>query len=158
VRNGPMVARRRLGTALRQLRETAGMKIEDAAAVLECSAAKISRLENGKGVPYQRDVRDLVSSYGYAAGERLDELLGLAEVGRLPGRYHDYEGLFRRISDPADLYRFYELEIDAAVIKAFEADLVPAILRSNRYVDAVCSMKSPPMTAADRARFVKFHG
>ncbi|MDQ3152316.1 MAG: helix-turn-helix domain-containing protein, partial [Actinomycetota bacterium] len=49
--------RRRLGAELRNLREQAGLKIEDIAAELECSPSKVSRLETGKGIPKSRDVR-----------------------------------------------------------------------------------------------------
>src|SRR5215470_10308698 len=61
---GPAVPRRRLGSELRRLREESGLLIEDVAETLECSTSKISRLENGKGIPKIRDVRDMLGRYG----------------------------------------------------------------------------------------------
>ena len=67
---GPVVTRRRLGGELRRLREGLGLKLEDVARSLECSPSKVSRLENGKGVPRWRDVRDMLDVYGVADGSR----------------------------------------------------------------------------------------
>jgi hypothetical protein len=90
VTRSPMVARRRLGTELPTLREAARKKIEDAADALECSTAKISRLESGKGVPRARNVRDLILLYGPKAKRDQDHLLELAEDGRRQDWWNDY--------------------------------------------------------------------
>ena len=50
------------------LRMVSTKTIEQAAEELECSPAKISRLETGRGVPKQRDVRDLLRLYGVGSG------------------------------------------------------------------------------------------
>lgn len=61
--HSPVITRRRLGAELRRLRTVSNKTIEQAAEVLECSPAKISRLESGGGVPKVRDVRDLLRLY-----------------------------------------------------------------------------------------------
>jgi transcriptional regulator with XRE-family HTH domain len=152
----PAASRRRLGIELRSLREAAGKRIEDAAAALECSTAKISRLETGKGVPYARDVRDLVARYGDAAKMRLDELLELAEDGRAQEWYGAFKDVLQGDQMADHLLRFYELERDATGMKLFEADLIPGLLQSERYIDAVCSTIAPHYSEKDRARFVEF--
>ena len=69
---GPVVTRRRLGGELKRLRDGPGLKLEDVARRLECSPSKISRLENGKGVPRSRDVRRHARVYGVPDGEKRD--------------------------------------------------------------------------------------
>src|SRR2546426_602181 len=46
--NSPVLQRRRLGAELRRLREAAGKKLDEVAEYLECSEAKISRIETDK--------------------------------------------------------------------------------------------------------------
>ena len=72
---GPVVTRRRLGGELKRLREGRRLKLEDVARRLECSPSKISRLENGKGVPRWRDVRDMLDVYDVPDGDERERLL-----------------------------------------------------------------------------------
>ena len=64
---GVNVLRWEVGNALRDHRLAAKMTIAQAAAELDCSDAKISRLENGQRGALPRDVRDLCSAYGVPA-------------------------------------------------------------------------------------------
>ncbi len=52
-----------LGLRLRELRRAAGLTMRQAADTLDCSEAKVSRLENGKVGVSPRDVRDLLDLY-----------------------------------------------------------------------------------------------
>jgi transcriptional regulator with XRE-family HTH domain len=152
----PAASRRRLGVELRVLREGAGKRIDDAAAALECSTAKISRLENGKGVPYARDVRDLAALYGDVAKARLDELLELAEDGRAQEWYSAFKDVLQGDLMADHLLRYMTLERDAVEMKLFEPDLIPGLLQSEGYIDAVCSIVAPHYSERERARFVQF--
>src|SRR3712207_1536118 len=60
---GQRLARQRLGHGLRALRERANLRLDDAPRGLECSPAKISRLENGLGPAKLWDVRILLDLY-----------------------------------------------------------------------------------------------
>jgi len=151
-----LASRRRLGTELRSLREAAGKKIEDAADVLECSSAKISRLENGKGVPRTRDVRDLVALYGNDAHEKLTELLELAVDGQGQDWWSDFRDVTQGEMFAGHLFQYVALEQDASTIKSFEADLIPGLLQTEEYIDAVCSLVFPEQSQRERARFVDF--
>jgi Helix-turn-helix domain len=53
-----------LGLRLRELRRAAGLTMRRVAEELECSAAKLSRLENGQVRATPRDVRDMLALYG----------------------------------------------------------------------------------------------
>ena len=152
----PAASRRRLGVELRGLREAADKRIEDAAAALECSTAKISRLETGKGVPYARDVRDLATLYGDGAKAKLGELLELAEDGRAQEWYGAYRDVLQGDQMADHLVRLYELERDTTEMKLFETDLIPGLLQSERYIDSVCSIVAPHYSEKERARFVEF--
>ncbi len=101
--SGSTVVRRRLGTALRKLREDANIRIEAAARELECSTAKVSRLENGLGPAKKLEVRALLDLYGVTDADpagrvrplgRRHEVRGLVGVGRRRrrGRHRAFHG------------------------------------------------------------------
>jgi Domain of unknown function (DUF5753)/Helix-turn-helix domain len=136
------------------MREAAGRTIEDAALALECSMSKISRLEMGKGVPFPRDVRDLLALYGTQG--RSAELLDLVTEGRAQDWFSNFRDVFQGEMTADHLHRFFELERNASVIKVFEADLIPGLLQTEEYIDAVCSIVFPERTQKERARFVEF--
>ena len=64
----PTVSRLELAARLRELRVQAGKSIDDAAAELMCSVAKISRMETGGRGVQPRDIRDLCRLYGVSNG------------------------------------------------------------------------------------------
>jgi ribosome-binding protein aMBF1 (putative translation factor) len=70
-----------LGFRLRALREAAGLSQAQAAAALECSDSKVSRIETGEVLASTRDVRGLASLYRVAPAER-DQLVTAARKGR----------------------------------------------------------------------------
>ncbi len=152
----PAVARRRLGAELRGLREAAGKRIEDAALTLECSTAKISRLETGKGVPRARDIRDLIVLYGTKAKEQQDYLLELAADGRGQDWWNDYSDVQQGGMFADHLLRYVALERDASSIRSFAPDLIPGLLQNEDYINALASMIFPEQPEKERARFVEF--
>ena len=154
VSRSPIVARRLLGATLRDLRVAADLRIEDAARVLECSSSKVSRLENGKGVPRARDVRDLLKLY--KAQGRADALNDLVNESLSKG-----EGLVSQYSDVLegdmvsdDAARYMELEQGSSAIWSFESDLIPGLLQTESYVDAVARLFYPDHSEEQRRRFV----
>ena len=150
----PAAARRRLGSELRGLRTAAGKRIEDAAKALDCSTAKISRLEGGKGVPYPRDIRDLVLLYG-ADGD-MKRLMELAEEGRAQDWFDDYKDVIEGEMFGVHQERYASLERDASVIRWFEPELIPGLLQSDEYVDAISRAVYPERSDKERKRFVEF--
>lgn len=152
----PVVPRRRLGVALRQLREQARKSLDDAARILECSASKVSRLETGKGVPRSRDIRELIILYGTAAEARRDELLELATEGQRQAWWTEFNDVIQGDLMADHLRRYVELEADASTIKAFEPELVHGLLQTEGYAHAICRAFFPLSSADERARFVEF--
>lgn len=125
---GPVVTRRRLGGELKRLREGRRLKLEDVARRLECSPSKISRLENGKGVPRWRDVRDMLDVYAVPAGDERERLLEWARDGRARMWWQDYADVL----DPV-MAMYVEYEWDAARIDAYEAHVVHGLLQTRDY-------------------------
>ncbi|MDD7966495.1 helix-turn-helix domain-containing protein [Actinomycetospora lemnae] len=125
---GPVVTRRRLGGELKRLREGLGLKLEDVARSLECSPSKISRLENGKGVPRWRDVRDMLEVYRVPEGDERKRLLDWAQSGRAPMWWQDYADVLA-----PDMALYVEYEWDAARIDAYEAHIVHGLLQTRDY-------------------------
>jgi transcriptional regulator with XRE-family HTH domain len=140
---GPVVPRRRLGAELRALREQAGLTIEEVAKALECSVSKVSRLETGRGIPYRRDVRDLLDRYGITDQARRDRLMRWVREGNRQGWWDNYSDVLASDSgDPllrsADkLARYVALEQDASEVRSFETIVLHGLLQTADYARAI---------------------
>jgi transcriptional regulator with XRE-family HTH domain len=151
------MSRRRLGAELRRLREGAGMTLEQAANALECSMSKISRLETGKGLPKQRDVRDLARLYGKEAERSLERLLRLAREGARAGWWQEYTRLLAPepfVFDGAD--RYAALESDASAIMSFDVSAFHGLLQAPEYAQAIVEEMLPQHSRSEIARLVEF--
>jgi transcriptional regulator with XRE-family HTH domain len=129
----PTVRRRRLGHELRQLREAAGLKIDDVAQRLEVSPATISRIETGGVGVRVRDVSDLLDQYGIQGTDRAN-LLTLTREARQPAwwRSRPYSDV---LSEGLDVW--IGLETEAVAIRSFEVQLVPGLLQTSEYARTV---------------------
>lgn len=133
--SGPTVRRRQLGAELRRLREAAGRSIEQAAAHLECSTARISRIETGqRGATVRlRDVKALLELYGAADNQRLtEEITALAREAQTQGWWQPYESVM-----PTGFDILVGLENDATTEHVFEPLLVPGLLQTPEYASAL---------------------
>ena len=138
---GPVVPRRRLGAELRALREQAGLTIDEVAKALECSVSKVSRLETGQGIPYRRDVRDLLDRYGIADPARRDRLMRWVRDGNRQGWWDDFSDVLAPDPEnpllPDNLSRYVALEQDASEVRTFEAMVVHGLLQTEDYARAL---------------------
>jgi transcriptional regulator with XRE-family HTH domain len=150
----PVVPRRRLGSELRSLREASGKTIDEAAAALECSSAKISRLETGKGVPKNRDVRDLLRLYGVDDDELAGRLFALATDGQSQGWWEDYKDLSQETGTEY-VGRYLALEQEATSILGYEGDMIHGLLQTPEYADALLTALAPDVPAEQRERMVE---
>jgi transcriptional regulator with XRE-family HTH domain len=135
--SSPTARRWELAARLRDLRTSAGRTVEEVAAELMCSPAKISRLETaGRGIQ-PRDVRDLCRFYGVP--EKVQrELLQLATDARKPGWWQDFRSLDEQTAT------FLGLESAAIECRQFSALVVPGILQSPNYAMALVSQVRTP--------------
>ena len=131
----PTVRRRELGARLRALRVAAGMTVEDAAARMEVSPAKISRLETGARGVSVADVRFLCDLFRVSTEER-DRLLNLTRESKRRSWWQQY-GL------PESLATYIGLEDAAVSIHQYETSLVPALLQTEDYAYALTSGTAP---------------
>jgi transcriptional regulator with XRE-family HTH domain len=127
----PSVRRRLVGKALRRYRESLGYTLHDTAALLECDASKISRIETGDRGIRAKELRELLDEYG-VAGEQREVLLLLA----------DPRGAFEWDREYADIlpgaWRDYLiLETAASKISAYEAQQIPGLLQTSAYARAL---------------------
>jgi transcriptional regulator with XRE-family HTH domain len=127
----PTVRRRRLGQELRELRDAAGLTIEEVAQRLEVSPAKISRIETGRVGVRPRDVSDLLDEYDIHGTHR-DNLLTLTREARQQGWWHSYGDV---LSDKIEVW--VELETEAKTIRLYEVQLIPGLLQTSEYARAV---------------------
>jgi transcriptional regulator with XRE-family HTH domain len=125
---GPTMRRRQLGAQLRRLREAAGLRMEDAAAVLDCARSRISHIETGRNAVRKPDLEVLLRLYG--ALDRLETLEELRREGTKRGWWATY-----RL--PEWLQAYIGMEADAASVRGFELELVPGLLQSEAYARAV---------------------
>ncbi|MFJ2193142.1 helix-turn-helix domain-containing protein [Kitasatospora sp. NPDC087861] len=142
---GPTVRRRTLGTALTELRESAGLQQKDAASALGCSASKVSRIEQGKGLIKQMELRTLLELYGVSDESKVAGLLDLARRAAETGWWEqtEYESIM-----PQGLGVYVGLENDARTVRAWELGWVPGLLQHEDYAAAVLAggKPAPPET------------
>jgi transcriptional regulator with XRE-family HTH domain len=135
---GPAGPRRRLGVELRQLRRRADLQLVEVARELDCSASKISRLENGKGIPRMPDVVALMRLYDVTDEEQRARLAQLVHESREQGwweRYTDGVQTERFVMNaPA---RYTALETEAVRVRSFEVTWVHGLLQVPDYTRAV---------------------
>ncbi|GHB17886.1 helix-turn-helix domain-containing protein [Streptomyces chryseus] len=137
----PTVRRRRLGQELRRLRELKGMTAEEVAERLLVSQSKISRLENGRRSISQRDVRDLCGVYDVEDHRIVDSLMQMAKDSRQQGWWHAFGDI------PYSVY--IGLETDAASLRVYDPQIVPGLLQTPRYAEALITGALPETAAGD---------
>ncbi|MEU6703392.1 helix-turn-helix domain-containing protein [Streptomyces wuyuanensis] len=137
----PTVRRRRLGQELRRLRELKGMTAEEVADRLLVSQSKISRLENGRRSISQRDVRDLCGVYEVEDHRVVDSLMQMAKDSRQQGWWHAFGDI------PYSVY--IGLETDAASLRVYEPQIVPGLLQTREYAEALITGALPETPSTD---------
>lgn len=136
--SGPTVRKRQLGAELRRLREAAGKKIEDAAAHLECSMSKVSRVETGQAPIKARDVRDLLQWYEVTDPAQVETVMHIHKDAQKQGWWAHYEEIL-----PSGMATYAGLESDARTVRAYEPIFVHGLLQSEDYARAVIGAVRP---------------
>jgi transcriptional regulator with XRE-family HTH domain len=141
--SSPVVRRRRLGVALRRLRETAGLTGDQ---VIErvgwASASKLSRIENGRSRADLGDVLDLLDLYDVCGQER-EELVSIArEAGNTRGWLRAYPVMTPRQRGYA------ELESGCVQVREYAPAVVPGLLQTPGYA-RIRITSTRPLRATD---------
>ncbi|MEU8588915.1 helix-turn-helix transcriptional regulator [Streptomyces sp. NPDC048664] len=147
----PTLLKMLVGVQLSGIREDAGLAQEQAARSVGFSAAKLSRIESGKGrkPPTEADVRALLDLYGTDAYEASVLLQLLRRAGE-PGWWQRYD---KRLM-PEWFDRLVGLQEAAAAIRTFEIQYVPGLLQTPAYARAVVERGLPTASAAEVERRV----
>jgi len=127
----PVVRRRRLAQELRRLREAAHLTCDEVAAVLECSASKISRIETGRVLVSPRDVRDLLPIYNVPEDQR-ESLIQLARDSRQKGWWHAYADGVR-----PQFATYLGLETAASELRIYKESRMHGLLQTKDYARAM---------------------
>ncbi|MFB0618652.1 helix-turn-helix domain-containing protein [Streptomyces sp. AGS-58] len=128
----PTVRSRRLGTALRQYRQAAKLDQLEAAEVIATSQARVSRLESGHVTARVIEVRLLLDAYGVTDPEVRDKLEDLAKHSKNRGWWLEHAAHLR-----PDYLDHIALEDDATYIRQWQPALVPGLLQTPAYAEAV---------------------
>jgi len=135
----PTLRRRRLGRALRALRERAGLTGEEVGAAVERSGSWISRVETGRVGLRTRDVRELLDHYGLEDPLRREQLEELAREGKQRGWWSHYAEVL-----PETYAIYIGLEDESREILTYEATVVPGLLQTQDYSRAIQRQAAMP--------------
>jgi len=140
----PTLRRRRLGRALRSLRDKAGLTGDEVGARIERSGSWISRVEAGRVGLRVRDLRDLLDLYQLDDPHRRAELEALAKEGKQRGWWSQYS------DDIAESYAILiGLEADARGLLAYENTVVPGLLQTADYCRAIIRQYARPAVSLE---------
>lgn len=127
--DSPTARRRRLGQVLKQLREDAGMTIEQAAKAVGISAPHLSRVERARVGVRLVVVKGLLHAYNADAGT-IEEITEIAGTAGQRGWWHDFS-----LNRPyATLIGF---ESAASAVRTYEPLIVPGLLQTEEYARAL---------------------
>ncbi|MGW5336603.1 helix-turn-helix domain-containing protein [Streptomyces bauhiniae] len=138
ITHNPTIRQRRLARTLRDLRVAAGLKHSDAAEILGCAESKMTRIENAQSGIRLLDLRALLDAYG------VKDCAHRAEIERL-ARDAKKKGWWIRYTQSIDSAYAAQIasETDAAEIYSVETHLVPGLLQTPAYTEAIIRLQVP---------------
>lgn len=149
VTGSPTALRRWIAYALRDMREAAGKSRQEAAARLGKNPSQLGHLETGRNLPAPADVEVLLEFYGYP-----ERIAGFRELLRAAKRGRDWwRGLRDAVPDWFDLY--LGLESSAVQLASYDSLVVPGLLQTPAYAEAIIRDGDPGVTEAEVARRVE---
>ncbi|MGW3120310.1 helix-turn-helix domain-containing protein [Streptomyces sp. NPDC001107] len=148
-RKQPTARQERLGAELRKLREAAGLKGREAAALLGTDSAQMSQIEFGTaGVSGER-VRRLAAHYACTDTELIAALVAMA-TDRTRGWWEEYQGLLpNAFLDLAELEHHCTYRLDVEFLH------VPGLFQTEEYARAIFSYRVPELPDGDLERRVR---
>lgn len=133
-----LTARRvRLGSELRKLRESMGMKSREAAALLGADSVQMSQIESGVAGVSAKRVRRLAVHYA-CTDEGLIEALVAMATDRTRGWWEEYRGVL-----PPVFLDTAEVEHHATALREIVITHVPGLLQTTDYARAVYTYMMP---------------
>jgi transcriptional regulator with XRE-family HTH domain len=145
-RLSPTARRRRLATALRQLREERGISCTDAGKAVGWSESKVSRIETGRVGIRQPDLERLLDLYE-VTGDARSALLTVRRQATHRGWWHSYADAL-----PAYFEPYVGLEDGAKSLFTYQNQLVHGLMQTEEYAAAVLQAGQPTATADEVER------
>ena len=136
-RSNPTVLRRQLGAELRRLREATGTTAAGAAAKLDWSESKLSRIETAHNSIRNADLERLFKLYKVSDAERA-RLLALAGQARQRAWWEAYGD-----SLPNAYEAYIGFEAEATSIFTYQCQAVPGLLQTVEYAHNVNQVEHP---------------
>lgn len=136
-RPSPTARRRRLATALRNMREARNLSCTDVGKAVGWSESKVSRIETGRVGISQPDLERLLDLYE-VAGDQRAALLMLRRQATHRGWWHSYADAL-----PAWFEDYVGLEDGAKSLLTYENQLVPGLMQTQDYASAVIRAARP---------------
>ncbi|MFI7648234.1 helix-turn-helix domain-containing protein [Micromonospora sp. NPDC049460] len=146
---GSTVPRRQLGRLLRQYRTEAGVTLDAAAEALEYSRQKIWRIECGMGPVRVLDVKAMCELYGVSA-EMTEAMRGLATETKSKGWWHAYGDAV-----PSWFELYVGLESAAASLRQYQETVIPGLLQTREYIQALARIDQPAASDEEREHAVQ---
>ncbi|WP_414168986.1 DUF5753 domain-containing protein [Streptoverticillium reticulum] len=143
--------RRRLGAALRQLREAAGVTAVGAAGAIHGGVSKISRIETGRHCITRLELDTLLGLYGVEEERIRGWLIALASEGRKKTWWRKHSEILGE-----GFKEGLALESEAARIAAYQTQVVPGLLQTRPYATAVMSGALMPLADEELEFHVDF--
>jgi transcriptional regulator with XRE-family HTH domain len=131
----PVISRLKLGRVLRELRNLAGLTLEQCEADLDLSSGTLGRVENGQQNIHPMIVRAMLELY-HAPMAEWDEILELAREAR---KRTDWQML------GVAAQAYVVMESEAVAVQNFESAFVPGLLQTEDYAREVFGLDSSGM-------------
>jgi len=139
------VRRRQLARQLRELRDEAGLTLEEAAPQLDWSTSTLSRIETAQQSVDVHGVRSMLDLYG-VGGERWTELVELTRAARRKRWWHAYQ---------LENMEYVPLEAEASLVRDFTVCYVPGLLQTADYARVLFQTSVVRRTEAETQALVE---
>src|SRR5690242_510392 len=144
---GPVIQSAVLRSELVRLRKERGVTQEQVAGKLEWSASKLIRVEGGHSSITKVDLDALLGQYGVTSESQRERLQALNRGAKEAGWWEAYR------NDTAPAYLNYVgYEAGAAFIRQFFGTVVPGLLQTPEYAEALTAVSVDPVQVASAVK------
>ncbi|TVZ97575.1 helix-turn-helix transcriptional regulator [Streptomyces sp. BK340] len=137
-----------LGSALRALRQASGKEAKTVARRAAMSSSKLSKIENGSVMPSVVDVEQILTAIGVSEDVKAEYM----SVARAAATEATAWRLYRRLGYHRKQQQIQAIESRTTLLRLFQPALVPGLLQTPEYIQAVLGRKN--LTADQLARAV----
>jgi len=140
---GPVIQSAIVRSELVRLRKAKGMTQEQVAKNLEWSASKLIRVEGGHSSITKVDLGALLDQYDVISGDERERLQELNRGTKEPGWWEAYRNDF-----PVTYLNYVGYEAGASFIRQFPGTVMPGLLQTPRYAEALTAISIEPVKVA----------